>query len=210
MGAFDRWFDVGARPGDEPDPAAASTRILTAANALSAARLLALPWIYLDLVGGRYLRALIVLAVFAATDWLDGYVARRFDQVTRLGQLLDPISDRALFLVVGIAFVVSGIMPLWAVLVLFVRDGLILVGGAVLLLQGIRPPAVTRLGKVATFGLMFALPFFLGAAVIGDGPADPDPILLTIAWITYAINAVVYWISAVGYVRAVLQPKDVG
>lgn len=210
MGAFDRWFDMGARPGSGSDPGSASTRILTAANALSAARLLALPWIYLDLVGGRYLRALIVLAVFAATDWLDGYVARRFDQVTRLGQLLDPISDRALFLVVGIAFVVSGILPLWAVLVLFVRDALILSGGAVLLLQGSRPPPVTRLGKVATFGLMFALPFFLGAVVLGDGPADPEPILSVIAWVTYAINAALYWVSALGYLRAVLQAQDVG
>ena len=210
MGAFDRWFDIGARPGTEPDPGAASTRILTGANALSTARLLALPWIYLDLVGGRYLRALIVLAVFAATDWLDGYVARRFDQVTRLGQLLDPISDRALFLVVGIAFVVSGILPLFAVLVLFVRDALVLLGGAVLLLKGTRPPAVTRMGKVATFGLMFALPFFLGAVVLGGGPTDPEPILWAIAWITYAINAVLYWASALGYLRAVLRPKDVG
>lgn len=210
MGAFDRWFDIGARPGTEPDPGAASTRVLTAANALSAARLLALPWIYLDLVGGRYLRALVVLAVFAATDWLDGYVARRFDQVTRLGQLLDPISDRALFLVVGIAFVVSGILPLWAVLVLFVRDALILSGGAILMLRGLRPPPVTRLGKVATFGLMFALPFFLGAVVLGDGPADPEPILSIVAWVTYAINACLYWVSALGYLRAVLQPEDVG
>jgi len=209
MGVFDRWFDVGARPGTEPDPAA-SGRLLTAANALSAARLLALPWIYLDLVDGRYLRGLIVLAVFAATDWLDGYVARRFDQVTRLGQLLDPISDRALFLVIGIAFVVSGILPLWAVLVLLVRDALVLLGGAILLLQRMRPPAVTRLGKAATFGLMFALPFFLGAVVFGDGPTDPQPVLSVIAWITFTVNAVLYWLSAVGYLRAVLSSGEVG
>jgi cardiolipin synthase len=206
MGAFDRWFDVGGKDG----PKEVSNRVLTVANALSAARLAALPLIYVDLVGERYLRALLVLIVFAATDWLDGYVARRFDQVTRIGQLLDPISDRALFVVVGIGFIVSGVMPLWAVLVLFVRDVLILAGGALLLLRGSRPPDVTRIGKAATFGLMFALPFFLGAAVVGDGPTDPEPILYVIAWITYTINATLYWISALGYLRAVLSTERVG
>ncbi len=201
MGGLDRFYDIGG--GDEPQQV--SSRIVTVPNLLSVARLLALPLIAIDLVGERYLRALILLAIFAATDWLDGYIARRFDQVTRLGQLLDPISDRVLFLVVGIAFVVSGLLPLWALLVLLIRDALIMGGGGLLLARGARPPAVTRSGKTATFALMFAFPFFLGAAVLGDGAADPQPAILVIAWLLYAVGALLYWWSAVGYVRAMLS-----
>jgi cardiolipin synthase (CMP-forming) len=203
MGAFDRFFDIGSKPG----PQQVSDRIWTAANLLSLARIVILPLIYVDLVGGRELRALIVLVVFASTDWLDGYVARRFDQVTRLGQLLDPISDRALFVVVGIGFVVAGIVPLWAVLVLFVRDALVMAGGGYLLLRGGRPPAVTRVGKLATFGLMIALPLFLVAVVLGESPAAPHPVIHAIAWLVFAVHAVLYWVSAAGYLRTILQAR---
>jgi cardiolipin synthase (CMP-forming) len=204
MGRLDRFFDIGG--SDEPQQV--SNRIWTIPNLLSVARLLALPIIAFDLVGERFLRALILLAVFAATDWLDGYVARRFDQVTRLGQLLDPISDRALFLVVGIAFVVSGLLPLWALLVLLVRDALVMGGGGIMLLRGHRPPEVTRIGKAATFALMFALPFFLGAAVLGDGVDDPHRLVHWLAWATYAVGAVLYWVSTVEYGRAMLRERS--
>jgi cardiolipin synthase (CMP-forming) len=206
MGGLDRFFDIGG--GDEPQEV--SNRIWTVPNLLSFARLLALPWIAIDLAAGRLLRALIVLAVFAATDWLDGYVARRFDQVTRLGQLLDPISDRALFLVVGIGFVVGDLLPLWALLVLLVRDGLVMGGGGLLMLRGKRPPEVSRVGKTATFVLMFALPLFLGAAVIGDGATDPQPVVQLLAWAAYVVGAVLYWVSAFGYVRAMAGANDGG
>jgi cardiolipin synthase (CMP-forming) len=206
MGGLDRFFDIGG--GDEPQEV--SNRIWTVPNLLSLARILVLPWIAIDLVAGRFLRALVVLAIFAATDWLDGYVARRFDQVTRLGQLLDPISDRALFLVVGIGFVLGDLLPLWALLILLVHDVLVMGGGGLLLLRGQRPPEVTRVGKTATFVLMFAFPLFLGAAVIGDGAADPQPVIQVLAWAAYTVGAVLYWVSAVGYVRTMVGGHDSG
>lgn len=204
MGGLDRFFDLG---GDPEAPQEVSNRILTVPNVLSLARIAILPLVFIDLVGERYLRALIVLALFAATDWLDGYVARRFGQVTRLGQLLDPISDRALFLIVGIAFVVSGLLPLWALLVVLVRDALVMAGGALLLGGGDRPPAVTRIGKSSTFALMFAFPLFIGAAVLGDGPAAPEPVVLVVAWALFVVGAVLHWISAWQYLRAVLRER---
>ena len=203
MGGLDRFFDIGGK--DEPQEV--STRIWTVPNLLSLARILVLPVIVIDLLGGRFLRALILLAIFAATDWLDGYVARRFDQVTRLGQLLDPISDRALFVAVGIGFVLGDLLPLWAILVVLVRDALVMGGGGFLLLRGKRPPEVTRVGKTATFVLMFAFPLFLGAAVIGDGASDPEPVLQALAWIAYVVGAVLYWVSAFGYVRTMVRPN---
>lgn len=194
-----RVYDIGGRD-DGPQPEV-SDRIWTWANGLSFVRLLALPLIYLDLAGERWLRAFVLLAVFSATDWFDGYIARRFDQMTKLGALLDPISDRLLFLVVGIGFVVADLLPLWAVLVLLVRDALVLAVGLVLLARGHAPPAVTRLGKTATFGLMFALPVFLLAQVFATDAGDPNGVLLALAWFGFAVNAVLYWLAAFGYLR---------
>lgn len=193
-----RVYDIGGR---DDQPREVTDRIWTWANGLSFVRLLALPLIYLDLVGERWLRAFVLLVIFSATDWLDGYIARRFDQMTRLGTLLDPISDRVLFVVVGVAFVVTGLLPLWAVLVILVRDVLVMGVGLVMMLRGHRPPAVSRLGKTATFGLMFALPVFILARVLGSDAGDPHAVWLAIAWIGFGVNAVLYWLAALGYVR---------
>jgi cardiolipin synthase (CMP-forming) len=193
-----RVYDIG---GHDDRPLEVTDRIWTWANALSFVRLLALPVIYLDLVGERWTRAFVLLAVFSATDWLDGYLARRLDQMTKLGQMLDPISDRLLFVVVGVGFVVAGVLPLWAVLVLLVRDVLVVGVGLYMLSRGRRPPEVSRLGKTATFGLMFSLPVFLLARVFESPAGDPNAVLLALAWFGLAVNAVLYWLAAVGYVR---------
>lgn len=199
-----RVFDIGAK--DRPQEA--SDRIWTIPNALSMARLLALPFIYLDLVDGRFTRAFVLLVVFAATDWLDGYLARRLDQITRFGTLLDPISDRALFLVVGIAFVVADLLPVWALVVIVARDVAVLAVGGVLLATGQRPPAVTRTGKAATFGLMWAFPIWLVAAIWGDGASDPQPALQALGWTAYTVSVALYYASAVQYaIEVVRRPR---
>lgn len=195
-----RVFDIGAK--DEPQEA--TDRIVTIPNALSVLRLAALPLIYLDLVDGRWLRAFVLLAVFSATDWLDGYLARRLDQITRFGALLDPISDRALFVVVGVGFVQAGLLPWWPVLLLLARDVVVLVVGVVLLRGDRGVPPVSKLGKAATFGLMWALPMFLLARVFGTD-LDPQPVLQFAAWSTLIANTVLYYLAAFGYLRWVLR-----
>ncbi len=196
-----RIFEAGAREGSE----VVSDRLLTVPNVLSVLRLLVLPVVFYDLVNGNLVRALVVAFVFGATDWVDGYVARRLGQVSRFGQIMDPIADRALVIVVGVGFILAGVMPLWAVLLLFVRDGLVVLAGGIVLLRGARPPAVTRIGKAATFGLMWALAFFLLAAVVGDGVGDPEPIVRGLAWVTYGVNTVLYYVAAGQYARAVVR-----
>lgn len=199
-----RLFDAGTREGSE----VVHDRLLTAPNVLSVLRLAALPWVFVDLVTGHLARALAVAFVFGATDWLDGYLARRLGQVSRLGQLLDPIADRTLIAVVGLGFIINGVMPVWAVVIVLARDVLILVGGSVLLLRGRRPPGVTRTGKAATFGLMWSLAFFLLAAVLGDGAVDPHGGVRGLAWVTYGVNAALYYVAAVQYARAAVGAPD--
>jgi cardiolipin synthase len=193
-----RVFDVGKKDG----PEVVSDRVMTVPNLLSFVRLLALPWIFVDLTAEppRLTRAFVVLVVFAATDWFDGYLARRLDQVSRLGKLLDPISDRLLMVVVGIGMVLAGLVPLWAVVILLVRDVLVLGGAMYLLSRGLQAPAVTRIGKAATFGLMFAFPAFILAAVLGDGVDDPQPVVQAVAWFSYVTNTALYYIAAGQYV----------
>jgi cardiolipin synthase (CMP-forming) len=198
-------FDIGGDDG----PQRVQDRILTVPNLLSFARLAVLPFVYLDLVSqepSRLLRAFVLLAVFASTDWFDGYIARRFDQVSKLGKLLDPTSDRILFVVVGIGFAVGELLPWWAILLLLGRDVMVVGTGGLVLLRGGTRPEVTRLGKSATFGLMFALPAFLLAAIVGGDVHDPQPVLQWVAWATYWVSIAMYWISGVGYARRLFLP----
>ncbi|MBW3577952.1 MAG: CDP-alcohol phosphatidyltransferase family protein [Actinobacteria bacterium] len=171
-------------------------RLLTLPNVLSVIRLAALPLVYADIAGGREARGLIVLIVVASSDFVDGYLARRLGQVSRLGQIADPVSDRLLVVVVGIALIVGGIVPLWAMAVIFARDAFMLVGGSYLLWRGVDPPPVTDLGKAATFGLMGALTLFLVARVFDSTQLRGS------AWVMLGGSSVLYYLAAGQYVRA--------
>ncbi len=192
-----RIFDLGGTP--ETD---ATSRILTIPNLISFMRIAALPVIAADLLGGRHGRALVLLATFAATDWLDGFLARSLNQVSKLGQLLDPIADRALFVVVGISMAIGSILPWWAVSLILIRDVAVLGVGALLLSARQQPPAVSRIGKVATFGLMTALVLLLGSAALTVAW------LAVAGWIVYAASIVAYWLAALGYARDIVAARD--
>lgn len=197
---IDDLFDVGAKDG----PEVVSDRIWTVPNVLSFVRLAAMPLVYLDIVGGRYVRALVVLGVLASTDWIDGYVARRFDQVTRIGKLLDPISDRILIVLVVIGIGVAGIVEWWALAVLLLRDLLVGIATVVLAARGRRPPPVSRTGKAATFGLMTVFPALLLAETLAAGPREA---LRAVSLIGLAGAASLYWAAAVGYARALRRSR---
>lgn len=196
-----RLHDLG---GDGTEQA--SDRILTVPNLLSFARLAALPWLYLEAVRGNLLRALIIGIVFGVTDWIDGYVARRFNQVTKLGQLLDPLSDRLFIITVAIAGVVVGLLPWPIVAAIVLRDTVLLVAGLVMLGGGARPPAVTALGKYATFGLMGSFIPLLAGGIVGTA-SDPEPILWTIGVVGLSISVVLYYVVAVDYGRQLLAER---
>ncbi len=199
-----RVFDIG---GPE-SPREASDRVLTVPNALSLARIAVLPLVLLDLLDGRFGRALVLMLLIGASDWFDGYLARVLDQRTRLGAVLDPIGDRAVFVVVGVGLVLADLLPLWVLVVLLARELAVLVVGLVLLLAGRSIPETSRLGKVATSGLMLSITGLVAAAAFGDGAADPLGWLQVIAWGGLAINLALTYLATLGYARAALRPRS--
>ena len=147
------------QPEAPPGPEASSDRIFTIPNLLSMLRILMIPvFVALLLHEGTEMAGLILVGVVMSTDWVDGYIARRTNSVSELGKLLDPVSDRLAVAAVLIALVIRDALPLWAALLILVRDALVLVAGIALLGSRGRRIDVRYIGKVGTFVLMGTVP----------------------------------------------------
>ena len=187
-------------PVDDPGQLAAADtdRILTIPNVLSVVRLLCIP-LFLWLLFGAEDRssAAYLLAVLGATDWVDGYIARHFHQVSTLGKVLDPTADRLLLAVGVIGIAIDGSVPLWIAVLTIARETL--VGGATLVLaaMGARRIDVTWFGKAGTFGLLCAYPLFLGSHAEDLGWEDLAGVL---AWVCVIPGLIFSYIAAAGYV----------
>ena len=108
-----------------------------------------------------WFEAAILLAALGSTDWVDGQLARRLDQVTTLGKVLDPIADRVLLATAVIGILAARAVPLPVAVIALAREGLVAVAAVGLALAGARRIDVTLIGKAGTFGLMGAFPLFL-------------------------------------------------
>ena len=148
----------------ETVPAAATTRVLTLPNLVTALRLSCLP-LFLWLLFAQEDRAAAawLLAALGATDWVDGYLARHMGQVSELGKILDPVADRLLFLVGAGGILVDGSVPVWFAVIVLLRETLVGATTLVLAALGARRIDVTWFGKAGTFGLMIAFPLFLAS-----------------------------------------------
>ncbi|MEI3377925.1 MAG: CDP-alcohol phosphatidyltransferase family protein [Coriobacteriales bacterium] len=130
-------------------------KVLTAPNVITLVRLLLLPlFLWLLFATPYHIAALVVYAVAASTDWVDGQVARRTHQVSKLGKLFDPFVDRLLIAVGVIAIFILGRLPLWILVYLIVRDLCLLLGGRYLLSRCGKVPPVVYVGKFATAFIM--------------------------------------------------------
>jgi len=146
----------------------AAQRVVTVPNALSVLRLLGVP-LFLWLLLGPHadIAALIVLALSGFTDWADGVLARKLNQMSKLGALLDPAADRLYIIATLVGLTLRHIIPWWLAAVIVGRDLLLSLTLPLLRRHGYGPPPVHYLGKAATFNLLYAFPLLLLAA--GDG-----------------------------------------
>ncbi len=140
--------------------------------------------------------ASVLLAVLGSTDWVDGQLARRLDQVTNLGKVLDPTADRALLATAVIGILAVGAVPLPVAVVAMSREGLVAVAAVVLALAGARRIDVTLVGKAGTFGMMCAFPLFLA----GHSTVGWHHVALVLAWVAAIGGLTFAWISVAMYV----------
>lgn len=159
-----RMFRTGI-PLDQPIEV--TDRIFTVANGITVARLLGLPVFIILTLRHAWLSAFLLLAALVFLDSLDGYVARRFNQVTQLGRALDPITDRTTMASVGITLCVAGAIYWWLVALIVLRDLALLLLAFIATytklsqVVPVRHIVVTRLGKLATLVLFTSLPILL-------------------------------------------------
>ena len=182
-------------------------RVLTVPNVISFVRLLGVPlFLYLLLVARADVAAVVVLAIGGTTDWVDGWVARRLRQVSRLGELLDPFADRLYILATLLGFTAREVVPWQFTAALLARELLLLGSLAVLNRHGYGPPPVHYVGKTATFLLLAAFPILLLAAAVPGISAVAGAIGWGLAWwglVFYWVAGALYVVQASRLVRAV-------
>jgi cardiolipin synthase len=172
-----------------------SRRVWTIPNVLSMLRLALVPAFLVLLVLGEYVGALVVLVVASLSDLADGYLARRLNQVTRLGQLLDPAADRLYIFAALLGLAAGGLVPWWIVVVIVARDVFLLILGVVLASHGYGPLPVHQLGKVATFALFFGLPVIM----LGLAFPSVQPVSEPVGWAITLWGAFLYWWAGIIY-----------
>ncbi|MEN9731085.1 MAG: hypothetical protein RL488_395 [Actinomycetota bacterium] len=170
-------------------------------NSLSFLRILLVPVFLWLIVADHTFWAIGVLAFSSVTDYLDGYLARRWNQQTRLGQLLDPAADRLYIFATLLGLTLVGYVPAWLFWVILARELVLIPTMPMLASRGYGPLPVHFLGKAGTFCLLYAFPLLLIAKVF-----EPiSPVVLPLAW-AFAIWGVgLYWWSAVLYYRQVIS-----
>ena len=179
------------------DAAVVSDRVLTVPNALSVLRLLLIP-VFLWLVLGVQadLWGVFVLAVSGITDWLDGVIARRTGQITKVGQILDPLVDRLTIAATLIGLALRSLIPWWLVGILVLRELVLLALVPALRRRGLTALPVLYLGKAATFALFWGFPFVL----VGAGTAQWEQVLGALGWAFVIWGTALYWYAAVLYI----------
>jgi len=170
-------------------------------NMLSILRLLLVPVFLWLLIADQFLIAFLVLMFASFTDWLDGFIARKFNQITLLGKVLDPSADRLFILATLIGLTVNEIIPAWLAIVIVARDVLLLIGYPISASHGYGPLPVHFLGKAATFALLYALPLLL----LADVWPTAEAVILPLAWGFAYWGIGLYWVAGFVYLAQLRQ-----
>jgi cardiolipin synthase len=175
---------------------------LTIPNALTALRGLGVPlfiWLALGLEADSW--AILVLVIGGITDYLDGKLARLWNQTSRFGELADPAIDRVYILATLVVLYLREAIPLWIIIVLLGRDLLLGVMTIALTRKGQPPLKVTYLGKAATFNLLYAFPLLLLA--LSENAAGS--IAFVFGWAFALWGVALYTFTGVSYFRSALN-----
>lgn len=178
-----------------------SDRILTVPNMVSFVRLAAIPLFWWLLLGADNVTAATILfALIATTDWIDGYLARRLNQVSKLGKSLDPVADRLMIASAVVAGLIAEIVPAAIGIGLIARE-IYMATVTLFVFSRTRTTLEVRvLGKWATFLVYSSIAWFYIAAI-----PFLELILTPLAWAAGVIGLVLYWITAFQYTGDALR-----
>jgi cardiolipin synthase len=178
------------------------SQYLTVPNALTLLRGLGVPlfvWLALDLKSDGW--AIFVLAIGGITDYLDGKLARAWNQTSRFGELADPFIDRIYIVATLIVLYLREAIPLWVIIALLARDLLLAIMTILLTRRGLPPLQVTYIGKAATFNLLYAFPFLLLA--LSD--SWYGNLAYIFGWAFTVWGVALYLVTGVSYFRTALK-----
>ncbi|MGV8141715.1 MAG: CDP-diacylglycerol--glycerol-3-phosphate 3-phosphatidyltransferase [Candidatus Woesearchaeota archaeon] len=142
--------------------------MMTIPNLLTASRIFIAPFFIFTILNGRYIAALILLAVASLTDFFDGLIARKFNMQSDFGRMLDPIADKVLIFCAVLALLLKFGFPLWLCIIIISRDLFILLAGLLFIILGMRSELKPNLaGKVSTFFQMVSLTAYVLGSILG-------------------------------------------
>ncbi len=192
-----KFDDAGARG----EPMAHRDDIFTIPNVLTVVRFLGVPlFIWLVLWQEEYGYAALVLAIMSSTDWVDGYIARRFNMLSNLGRIMDPIADRISLIAVAFTLVIAGALPWWYLVALLAPD-LVLLSASLFYFRSHPDLPVSRIGKARTGLLLVGTPLL----VLSKFPGFASEALTAAAWAFLAAGLVAHWVAGYTYFRAILN-----
>ena len=170
--------------------------MLTVPNLISSLRILSIPvFVALILDHDTSTAGLVVFGLVAATDWVDGVIARRTGRVTELGKILDPTADRLAIAAGIIALALRHVFPWWAALAILVRDAVVLGTGISALVKRKIKLEVRYIGKAATFALMGAVAW----VAWGNLGLPLRHLFLAVGWTSFALGIVEYYVATAAY-----------
>jgi cardiolipin synthase len=193
-----KFIGAGARPGQ---PEIHHDAVFTIPNLLTVVRFLGVPlFIWLVLGPREYGYGALVLAIMASTDWVDGYIARRFNQMSHLGRIMDPIADRLALIAVAVTLVIAGVVDWWYLAALLVPDA-ILLAVSLYYFRGHPNLPVSRVGKFRTGLLLVGTPLL----VLSKLAVPASEIYAVVAWIFLGLGLLGHWIAGYNYFWAIIH-----
>lgn len=189
------------------------TGCLTIPNLLSVIRIALIPVFAVLFYDGEYGWAVLVLALSGSTDFFDGKIARKFNQISALGKLLDPIADKLTQITIAIVFYLTFSNSSdetvkafsWIFLIFIIKEVVMVIGGAIMIMFGLKPVAAEMPGKIATFAF-----YFIMCIVMAFGPdigilGDVYTLSATVMLVLVGISVVLTLVAFFSYVPGVLQ-----
>lgn len=191
-----RFIGAGSLPGQ---PHVDRDLVFTIPNLLTVLRFMGVPlFIWLVLSRKEYGLAVLVLAIMGSTDWVDGYVARRFNQASKLGRVLDPIADRLALISVAVTLVIAGVVQWWYLAALIVPDAVLLTM-SLFYFHGHPDLPVSMVGKARTGLLLLGTPLLV-LSKLSIPFADA---YFVAAWIVLGLGLIGHWVAAYNYFWAI-------